>query len=244
MKEMMMILPLLMATMASAATTSESGFLVKTKLTYQTPKSLIESVGELILPNTNKGWTPLTYPKEGVVLLGRMVKFDSATIHLEYMLVDTRNAESSVVSTPSIITRLGEEAKVSVDTAGDKISISLLAKKTSFQKEAVGSTLNPDFTKLRPVEFLKMLQEKCCEAVTVTNAPEGWITDADVKELRKLLKDSRPASPVYNPLSSHLCGKSTVKREALYLIKGFTEKRYPPGLCSTDFKLGSVKVPK
>ncbi len=74
--------------------------------------------------------------------------------------------------------------------------------------------------------------------------PKDWITKADVKELKKFLKDDRPASPVYSSLSSYHClQKSTVKREALYLIKGYLEKRYPPGLCSTDFKLESVRVP-
>jgi hypothetical protein len=99
---------------------------------------------------------------------------------------------------------------------------------------------------MKPVEFLKMLHEKCCEPKSVgwVPLPKDWITAADMKELKKFLKDNRPASPVYSPYSSRHCTeKSTVRREALYLIKGYLEKRYPPGLCSTDFELKSVRVP-
>ena len=103
----------------------------------------------------------------------------------------------------------------------------------------------PDFSKQHPVDLLKYLQKHCCAAVTVMITKEDWITEADVQQLKKYLHDNRPAAPVYNPLSSRLCtGKSTVKREALYLIRGFQEKRYPPDLCSTDFKWKSVKVPR
>ncbi|MBF0363730.1 MAG: hypothetical protein HQK49_22110 [Oligoflexia bacterium] len=100
-----------------------------------------------------------------------------------------------------------------------------------------------ELSKITPIQFLEYLRIHCCEMVTVLVAPKIWISKQDIKLLKKYINDKRPASSVYNPLSSNTCGPSTVGREALYLIKGFQQKKYPPDLCSTwDFDIKSVHL--
>lgn len=136
MRRTIIALALLASTTSLAATkkAEEAGYLIQSNLTYQTSEGVVETAREFILPESNKGWTALTAPKSGVVLLGKLAKADLKTIHMEYMLVDTRN-DSSVVSTPAIIARLGEEAKVTVEGDKDKVAISLTAKRTKFRSQ-------------------------------------------------------------------------------------------------------------
>lgn len=74
----------------------------------------------------NKGWTTLTEPKNGVALLGRVVKSDKETLQFEYIVVDTTK-NNVVISTPAIIAKLGEKAEITVGTETEKVAISLLA---------------------------------------------------------------------------------------------------------------------
>lgn len=119
-----------------------SGILIATQLTYRSESKTIETSKELIISQSNNGWTALITPKEGVVLLGRMVKRQETILQMEYLLIDTM-AEPTVVSTPAIIARFGDESKISVSgpvggpgDSKEKIEISLLARKTTFRPES------------------------------------------------------------------------------------------------------------
>lgn len=127
--------------------------------------------------------------------------------------------------------------KFRFDLNGDSLKIDFEGFKRGSPKQ---TTLE-----FSPVEFLEYLHENCCEMVTLMQMPEGWIKKEDVVRLKKYIGDTRKSSPVYSLISSHTCGRSTVEREALYLIKGFQVKRYPPNLCSTyDFDPKTVKLDK
>jgi hypothetical protein len=116
----------------------KSGYLIKTNLTYKSIKGRpINSTKEFVLPSDNHKWLTLTEFNEGVVLLGRMIKADRKSIHMEYLLVDGNKKPNGVISTPSIISNLNETAEVSVggNNNSPDLSISLLAKETTFSVE-------------------------------------------------------------------------------------------------------------
>jgi hypothetical protein len=128
-----------------------------------------------------------------------------------------------------------------------------------FRIDLNGHTLKMNFSNLKrkskkllnevsyasPIEFLGLLQKKCCNPVSLMGSmPKNWITEKDVKKLVKLVHDKSKASPVVSMFSSNSCTDkiSSVGREALFLIKGFQTGKYPPSLCSTwDFKPDDVK---
>ena len=117
-----------------ASEKTQLGYLVSSRLNYKTEAGTIETSRKIILPATNNSWTPLTTPKNGVMLIGKLVKAEDDIVQMEYIVVDTRK-ESAVVSTPTIATRLGKQTEASTENAKTKITISLLATKTTFQTQ-------------------------------------------------------------------------------------------------------------
>jgi hypothetical protein len=106
---------------------------IQTQLTYRGPSKKDISVSkEMVIPIGNTQWLPLTDAKDQVVLLGRIAQTDGTALKVEYMLIDGHQKPSSVVSTPTILARLGEPAEISVADSKQKsnFSISLTAKKT------------------------------------------------------------------------------------------------------------------
>lgn len=91
-----------------------------------------------------------------------------------------------------------------------------------------------DWTKTDPLALINILKERKEGWVTVGEAPKGWIQKEHVKELMKLIDSTEPSAPVVAVVSSYLPfkEKSTVGNEAMFLIEGFREGRYPPGICS------------
>lgn len=122
------------ASAAQSKKASEPGFLIQTELAYESNSHEIKTGKELILPESNRTWTPLTTPKDGVTLLGRLAEVRPDTIKMEYILVDTR-IESAVISTPAIIARLNEKAEIGMNSDKSKVSVSLKAKRTTFWHE-------------------------------------------------------------------------------------------------------------
>lgn len=113
---------------------TQQGFLIKSELVYTANGEEIKSNREFILPQNNKSWNTLVDPKNGVAVLGRMVKADQKSIHLEYMIVDTKKP-NAIISTPSIGALLGENAEISTKGDTEQFTIKLLASRTDFTSE-------------------------------------------------------------------------------------------------------------
>jgi type II secretory pathway component GspD/PulD (secretin) len=114
-----------------AATDMNKGFKVETQFNYSKNGEKIASNSSFILAENNKTWNTLAEPKNGVALLGRIVKSDKATLQLEYIVVDTTK-NNAVISTPAIIAKLGEKAEITVGTDTETVAISLLATATEY----------------------------------------------------------------------------------------------------------------
>ena len=114
----------------------QKGFKIDTQFDFQIDQKKVASKSTFILPENNKTWTSLTEPKNGVALLGRVVKSDKDSLHLEYIVVDT-TSKNVVISTPAIVARLGEKAEISLgsDSSKDKVAISLLAVPTEYTEK-------------------------------------------------------------------------------------------------------------
>ncbi|MBI1862416.1 MAG: hypothetical protein HYR96_16000 [Deltaproteobacteria bacterium] len=113
---------------------TENGFLIKTVLSYTSSSGVIESEREFILPKNNTSWNTLVDPKNGVALIGRLVKSDKKSIHIEYMILDTKKA-NAIISTPSIAALLGESAEIGTQTDTEQISIKFLASRTEYKSD-------------------------------------------------------------------------------------------------------------
>jgi hypothetical protein len=85
-----------------------------------------------------------------------------------------------------------------------------------------------------PLDFLQELQEHPDQPVTLLEVPVDWIQKEDIGELMKIIDSKEPAAPVVAAISSYYPfeERSTVGNEALFLIEGYRQWNYPPGLCS------------
>jgi len=89
--------------------------------------------------------------------------------------------------------------------------------------------------KVTPMEFINILKVKKQGFVTVGQAPKSWIKYEDVKQLMELIDSQEPVVPVVAIISSYLPGPgrmSTLGNEAMFLIEGYRNDRYPCGICS------------
>jgi hypothetical protein len=102
------------------------------------------------------------------------------------------------------------------------------------QLESGWSAGDIDLSKTDPIGLMDILKENKDDWITVGQAPEGWIKKEHVDQLIKLIDSKDIAAPVVSRISSYLPmgEKSTVGNEAMFLIQGFKEGRYPPGICS------------
>jgi hypothetical protein len=119
--------------MQSFAKEVQNGFKIESEFTYESSLKKMKSKSEFILAANHKAWTTLAQPKDGVALLGRVTSSDKKSISLEYIVVDTSQA-NAVISTPAIIARLGEKAQIEVGSndSKEKVVVSLLATRTEY----------------------------------------------------------------------------------------------------------------
>ena len=83
-----------------------------------------------------------------------------------------------------------------------------------------------------PLEFLDFLKTRR-GPVTLLTVPHDWLRRKHIGELVKLLDSREPCAGVMSPLSSYIdTTRSTIGNEAAFLIEGYREGRYPPGLNS------------
>jgi hypothetical protein len=97
-----------------------------------------------------------------------------------------------------------------------------------------------DWSKVSPVEFLDLLKTRLGVSpyVTVWNSPPpGWIKEADVEQLMRLIKSKEPAGHVVMAKCSQVPTKnSTVGAQAMFLIEGFRRGSYAPSISSESFR--------
>ncbi|PIU00027.1 MAG: hypothetical protein COT74_06655 [Bdellovibrionales bacterium CG10_big_fil_rev_8_21_14_0_10_45_34] len=117
---------------AFAVIEKSEGYLVKTNFKYRTGKKNVENAGELILSKDNKIWTTLVNAKEGFTVLGRITEVKNDTLYMEYIVVDANKTPNGVISTPQVVSKLGEAASIEVGNKNETISLELLATKTSY----------------------------------------------------------------------------------------------------------------
>lgn len=88
-----------------------------------------------------------------------------------------------------------------------------------------------------PVEYLHDLRTHPEWLAVVPDVPEGWISTRDTGQLMQEIDSTEPAAPVISPISSYrpFNRTSTVGNEAMFLLEGYREGRYPPALCSLDY---------
>lgn len=112
--------------------TLESGVILKTSFEYKTKKRTVRSEKRVFLADRNSQWLNLTHPREGIVLLGRMLEHDAKKIKMEYLVIDT-NKENAVLATPVIETPLGKKSIINLDSPREKITLSLISKSSNTQ---------------------------------------------------------------------------------------------------------------
>jgi type II secretory pathway component GspD/PulD (secretin) len=111
----------------SALASEHKGFLIKTEFNYQGKNKGAKSESSFVLDSSNKSWTTLATPKDGIALLGRVASNDTKFLEMEYIVVDT-NEKNAVISTPAIRAKLGEVARIKVGSSElESVQVSLLA---------------------------------------------------------------------------------------------------------------------
>jgi hypothetical protein len=84
-----------------------------------------------------------------------------------------------------------------------------------------------------PMAFLDEVCSLRAGVYVVEDSVRGWVQPSDVSELMELIDSDRPCSSVALVVSSRLRWEgSTMGDEAAFLIEGFRQGTYPPGLTS------------
>lgn len=127
-------------------------------------------------------------------------------------------------------TNLIEQLNIEIQQTNVKdIQLKLLYQKNQpIQRKAK----HYDWDKITPIEFLLSLKESPSNYIIFSNAhrpPSNWIKKENVSELIKLVESKEIASPVVSSFSSTTPrDSSTIGNEAMFLIEGYIQKRYPP----------------
>lgn len=112
---------------AEDSATLEKGVILKTSFEYKTNENSVKTEKRVFLADRESKWVNLSHPRDGVVLLGRMLKHDQANLEMEYLIVDT-NRTDAVLTTPSITTPIGKKSIINLDRPSEKITLSLISK--------------------------------------------------------------------------------------------------------------------
>ena len=92
-----------------------------------------------------------------------------------------------------------------------------------------------------PIAFIETLKSR--NGYTVHGLHKGWVWRSDIPKLVALLDSEEPCADVSMSISSyHHQGRSTVGREAAYLIEGFRRGEYPPSLNSVHFEFNADEI--
>ncbi|MCB1634964.1 MAG: hypothetical protein KDI51_10275 [Xanthomonadales bacterium] len=91
----------------------------------------------------------------------------------------------------------------------------------------------------QPVDFLRQSVCAMPSGIYTIEAPlRGWVQRDDVAELINLIDSTQPCSGVVLAVSSRLRVHSTLGDEAAFLVEGYRQGRYPPGLTSVGMDDG------
>ncbi len=92
-----------------------------------------------------------------------------------------------------------------------------------------------DWNVISPLDFIDILKKRNAYIVTIWEAPpNNWIKEEHVYDLMKLIESTESAAHVVSSLSSYMPSgpSSTVGNQAIFLIEGFINEKYPPSLWS------------
>jgi hypothetical protein len=134
MRTLLLICPLVLASIAHGKAADAKGFYLKTAFEYQSGDKTTKTESASVLDANYKGWTTLVPPKDGVTLLGKLVENENKTIQVEYMVIDT-NRPNALVSSPSVVAKVGESATIESQDNRGRVSVQMVATPAAQAKE-------------------------------------------------------------------------------------------------------------
>lgn len=97
-----------------------------------------------------------------------------------------------------------------------------------------------------PMQFLEFLRSKKnekCPTYSIHGTHPGWVKESHIPELISVIDSDEQCANVCMTISSFRdCNKSTIGREATFLIEGFRKGKYPPALNSGRADLAKVEI--
>jgi hypothetical protein len=103
---------------------------VSCKLSYIVGKNQISLEKEFQVPENSTEWTTFLRDSRGVLLLGKFSQKPEHTVAVEFLLIDPSKKEP-VVTSPKLISKLGEKSEISVKTHPETVSIALKVDKAA-----------------------------------------------------------------------------------------------------------------
>lgn len=100
------------------------------------------------------------------------------------------------------------------------------------------NNVQPEWSRVSPMMWLRILQSNPETPYILSSfPPKDWLKEKHVKQLMRYINSTKLASPVVHVISSYYPFNQTsaVGNEAIFLITGFKEGRYPPALCSVYY---------
>ena len=96
---------------------------LKTELEYAGPKRRVKTVRTVHLSDEHSEWLSLTYPRDGVALVGRIKERGAGKVKFEYIIVDTSREDEGVISPPPLEVPIGQRLMVNLDGQGTRITL-------------------------------------------------------------------------------------------------------------------------
>ena len=121
---------------AAVAAKPIDGFSINTQVSYRglEGKEMV-ATKNLKLSKDSKEWEPIANLKNGVTLLGRMVKVENDNIGFEYMLIDPNKQNEQIITKANINTLLGIPSQISIgdEKTNSEMVLSFTAQKTKIK---------------------------------------------------------------------------------------------------------------
>lgn len=116
--------------------TKLNGYKLATKLSFNSSSKLISTESEVIIPKNNKSWIPLTKTASGMTVLGKISKVNKKNMSLEYIVLNTNESPSVIVTSASLDVKLGEKAEISMESEKNKINLATQANEVEYSSNA------------------------------------------------------------------------------------------------------------
>ncbi len=116
---------------SNAPVAPKKAYSMTTEIDYKVGSKRVKQSSTMNIDDQNTGWSLAVPATNGVTVLGRIAKFDTETLQLEFLVLDADTKEV-IMSAPRIVTLKGQQAEISSVSDTSKVSLTALVKPITY----------------------------------------------------------------------------------------------------------------